>query len=122
MHDTICVLKFGGTSVGNGERIRQVAAIITQTLQEYSASGELFPVVVTSAMSGVTDQLLRIARLTCSGEYEACDQELKQLHLKHREADSIVARDSHALATLEKDLEQGFASLERDVAALRAAT
>jgi aspartate kinase len=121
MHDTLCILKFGGTSVGNGERIRQVAAIITDTLREYSASGELFPVVVTSAMSGVTDQLLRIARHTCSGEYEACEQELKLLQLKHREAARIVARNSHALTTLEKDLEQGFASLAQDVAALRAA-
>src|SRR6266516_1502194 len=122
MHDTVCVLKFGGTSVGNGERIRQVAAIIANTLQEYHASGELFPVVVTSAMSGVTDQLLRIARHTCSGEHEACEQEFRLLQFKHCEAASIVARDSHALAILEEDLEQSFAALAQDIEALREAT
>ena len=115
MHDTVCVLKFGGTSVGNGERIRQVAAIIANTLQEYHASGEPFPVVVTSAMSGVTDQLLRMARHTCSGEHEACEQEFRLLQFKNREAARIVARDSHALAIVEEDLAQGFAALAKDI-------
>ncbi len=121
MHDTICILKFGGTSVGNGERICQVATIIANTLREYHTSGELFPVVVVSAMSGVTDQLLRIARHTCFGEYETCEQELKLLQFKHREAASVVARDSHALTTLEEELERGFAALAQDVGALREA-
>ena len=63
MEQTVCVLKFGGTSVGSGERIRRVAAIIADTVEQ---STSLFPVVVVSAMSGVTDQLLRIARYACS--------------------------------------------------------
>ena len=56
------VLKFGGTSVGSGERIRRVATIIANTLQDAETS---FPIVVVSAMSGITDQLLRIARCAC---------------------------------------------------------
>ena len=63
MKKSICILKFGGTSVGNGERIRRVAAIIADTVEQ---SRTTFPVVIVSAMAGVTDQLLRIARDACS--------------------------------------------------------
>ncbi len=121
MHCDVSVLKFGGTSVGSGERIRQVATIIAGTLQEYQVSAELFPVVVVSAMSGVTDQLLRIARHACSGEDEACERELKLLRLKHLETAKVVARDSEASAMLEHDLEQGLTALAEDVRVLREA-
>src|ERR1700688_216115 len=76
----VTVLKFGGTSVGSGERIRRVAAIVKQTLQDSPAP---FPVVVVSAMSGVTDQLLHIARYASSQNVEAYAQELESLRQKH---------------------------------------
>jgi len=90
MKHAVSVLKFGGTSVGNGERIRRVASIIAHTVQE---STETFPVVVVSAMSGVTDQLLRIARYTCAGEHETCQEELQALRQKHFEAAEKVVHD-----------------------------
>ena len=46
------VLKFGGTSVGSAERIREVAQLITD--------GEP-KIVVLSAMSGTTNTLVQIA-------------------------------------------------------------
>jgi len=67
MERSVEVLKFGGTSVGSGERIRRVVTIIGHHLRD---SEGMFPVVVVSAMSGVTDQLLRIARYACTGEHE----------------------------------------------------
>ena len=51
------VQKYGGTSVGNPERIRNVAARIAES---HKAGHRL--VVVVSAMSGVTDGLLKLAR------------------------------------------------------------
>lgn len=51
------VQKFGGTSVGNPERIRRVA----QRVLETQRAGNRV-VVVVSAMSGVTDGLLKLAR------------------------------------------------------------
>src|SRR5438876_9493608 len=115
MHKKVCVIKFGGTSVGSGERIRQVAAIVAHALKEYQASDSLFPVVVVSAMSGVTDQLLRIARHACSGEREAYEQEIESLHLKHLTAAQIVAQDAAKHAALVEDLEEGVAALTEDV-------
>ena len=49
----IVVLKFGGTSVGSIDRIKKVAdLIITYTKKKYKV------IVVTSAMSGVTNDLV----------------------------------------------------------------
>ncbi|MBS0236603.1 MAG: aspartate kinase [Proteobacteria bacterium] len=53
----IIVQKFGGTSVGNIERIKHVAALV---LKE-KAKGNT-PVVVVSAMAGFTDQLVEYAK------------------------------------------------------------
>src|SRR5947209_2744053 len=83
MKSAVCVLKFGGTSVGSGERIRRVADIVVNTLRD---PDEAFPVVVVSAMSGITDQLLRIAYAACSGTTTLWEQELEMLRQKHLEA------------------------------------
>jgi len=83
METKIQIIKFGGTSVGSGERIRRVANIITHKVHD---TGEDFPVVVVSAMAGVTDQLLRIAQLTYAGEHDDCEIELNSLKQKHLEA------------------------------------
>jgi aspartate kinase len=51
------VQKYGGTSVGNTERIKNVASRVAR----YHAKGDQI-VVVVSAMSGVTDNLIKLAR------------------------------------------------------------
>src|SRR6187455_3097253 len=53
----LIVQKYGGTSVGNPERIKNVARRIT----EYRQRGDQV-VVVVSAMSGVTDNLIKLAK------------------------------------------------------------
>ena len=53
----LIVQKFGGTSVGNPDRIKNVASRIAK----YRAKGDKI-VVVVSAMSGVTDNLIRLAK------------------------------------------------------------
>ncbi|HMY73297.1 MAG TPA: aspartate kinase, partial [Blastocatellia bacterium] len=47
------IMKFGGTSVGNAERIAQAAALAVKSVKEGH-----HVVVVTSAMSGVTNKLI----------------------------------------------------------------
>ena len=54
---SLIVQKYGGTSVGNPERIKNVA----RRVAEYRAKGDQI-VVVVSAMSGVTDNLIRLAK------------------------------------------------------------
>ncbi len=53
----LIVQKFGGSSVGNPDRIKNVAARVAK----YRAQGDQV-VVVVSAMSGVTDNLIRMAK------------------------------------------------------------
>ena len=116
MKSNVSILKFGGTSVGSGERIRRVATIIAATLNDLE---ETFPVVVVSAMAGVTDQLLRIARYTCSGEHDTCDRELKALQQQHIEAIEKAVSRCKDRATLQQHLEIALAGLAKDVSALR---
>jgi aspartate kinase len=54
---SLIVQKYGGTSVGNPERIKNVAARVAK----YRAQGDQI-VVVVSAMSGVTDNLIKLAK------------------------------------------------------------
>src|ERR1035438_2175032 len=53
----LIVQKYGGTSVGNPDRIKNVAARVAK----YRAKGDQV-VVVVSAMSGVTDNLIKMAK------------------------------------------------------------
>jgi aspartate kinase len=53
----LIVQKYGGTSVGNPERIKNVAARVAK----YCTKGDQI-VVVVSAMSGVTDNLIKMAK------------------------------------------------------------
>src|SRR5215468_6947426 len=53
----LIVQKYGGTSVGNTDRIKNVASRVAK----YHAKGDKI-VVVVSAMSGVTDNLIKLAR------------------------------------------------------------
>jgi aspartokinase/homoserine dehydrogenase 1 len=57
------ILKFGGTSVGSVESIKQVIAIIEKHRQQ----GDQIAVVL-SAMGGVTNQLIEIGRMAITGE------------------------------------------------------
>ncbi|WP_128544476.1 bifunctional aspartate kinase/homoserine dehydrogenase I [Larkinella soli] len=57
------VLKFGGTSVGSVESIRQVIRII----ENHRQNGDTLGAVVLSAMGGVTNQLIEIGQMAAEG-------------------------------------------------------
>ena len=57
------ILKFGGSSVGSVESIKQVIAII----EKHRENGDQIAVVL-SAMGGVTNQLIEIGRMAITGE------------------------------------------------------
>ena len=75
------VLKFGGTSMGDANALMQVNAI----LQKYSASGEQM-VVVCSAMSGITNQLISIGKLAEQGRKQEAMSKFNAIKEKHFEA------------------------------------
>lgn len=75
------VLKFGGTSVGSVENIQKVASIVTETQGE--------KIVVLSAMSGVTNSLVRLCDLLRLKNVEEALALINQLDKKYQD----VARE-----------------------------
>jgi aspartate kinase len=80
------VMKFGGTSVGDVQRMRDVTEIVR-------AAGTPRPVVVASAMSGVTDMLLSTAQMALRRESAKVKEAIETLSLKHSQiAGTLVTR------------------------------
>ncbi len=78
------VHKFGGTSVGAADRIANVADIVIHHHKNQDPNENPGSVVVVSALSGVTDQLIRCARAASRGEdslYRELKADLLRRHL-----------------------------------------
>ena len=73
------VMKFGGTSVADATALENVARIV-------AAQRERRPVVVVSAMSGVTDALLRSVVIASEGNVNDAIESLKETFARHQEA------------------------------------
>ena len=71
------VLKFGGSSVGSADAISKVLDIVSESIKKEPT------IVVVSAMSGVTDQLLMLAHSASQGNeaYKTIVQNIEQKHL-----------------------------------------
>lgn len=95
------VLKFGGTSVGTAERIRDVARLV-------GARGGSPCLVVVSAMGGVTDILVGLKNSSSGRDREALEAARTVLAQRHEEAlDGIglpAAEQEAARAALAADL------------------
>ena len=73
------VLKFGGSSVGSTDAISKVIAIVKARIQTKPT------IVVVSAMSGVTDQLILLGQTAAQGN-QAYKMMLQSLAQKHEDA------------------------------------
>ena len=98
------ILKFGGSSVGTPESICKVKEIVS-TRQEPS-------IVVVSALGGVTDQLIRAARLAEAGD-EAFRSEIAQLRERHRTVCEGLLAGTACCCGLEAELDGLLDQLER---------
>ena len=102
------VIKFGGTSVGTGERIANVARISGKLAREQGTP----PVVVVSAMSGVTDALRRAARTAAAGDGETFHLIRDELEERHRQAISECVSDVELARGLRAEIESLLNSFE----------
>src|SRR5215210_4281678 len=82
------VMKFGGTSVGSVEELTQATQIIKDAREQYPRL-----VVVTSAMSGVTDLLLKSASLAAQGNVDSLPEAESTLREKHFFAIDALIQD-----------------------------
>jgi aspartate kinase len=83
------VMKFGGTSVGSVQQIERAAQIVR-------AAHESRPVVVVSAMAGVTDGLLQAGEAAVTGQVQMRDDKLWELRSKHDHAINDLFMDRKA--------------------------
>jgi len=70
------ILKFGGTSVGTAERMKAVADLIQDSNPK---------IVVLSAMSGTTNQLVQIGELLYQNRKEEAKAQIEALHTKYKQ-------------------------------------
>ncbi len=96
------VLKFGGSSVGNAEAIMKVVSIVTERIKTEPA------IVVVSAMSGVTDQLLMLAQSASQGNeaYKTIIQNIEQKHLDAVRALLPIQQQSGTLSMVKQLLNE----------------
>ena len=103
------VMKFGGTSVKDPEAVQRLSRIVAR---EQGISG--VPVVVVSAMSGITDQLLEAVAAVDRGDADAAAQKVTVMRDRHRVAAEALlrgeARDG-VLDALERQWRQAGALL-----------
>ncbi len=106
------VMKFGGTSVGSAEAVRRVCSIIQSRLPQQ-------PAVVTSAVGGVTNQLVRLADLAGRGERQAAEALTAEIVEKHRRmADELgVLHDPQFAPAFDEGVELLRRAVERILSA-----
>jgi aspartate kinase len=100
----IKVLKFGGTSMGNAARMRQVAEIVQQSPSA---------LVVLSAMSGVTNSLVSLTEKIRNNDHSSALEELHSLQTKFKQVCYELFTDGLFLSDATEELNGHFESLNK---------
>jgi len=100
------VMKFGGTSVGSVDALVSVTRIIRDARKEWSRV-----VVVTSAMSGVTNLLLDSAILAAQGRVDALSNVESTLKEKHFSVADALITDQDLRETTKQEISDLVLSL-----------
>lgn len=116
-NDDVVVMKFGGTSVEDADAIRRLISIVQSRLDG-------LPVVVVSALAGVTDQLLEAGHMATAGRLGEALDVVRKIYVRHEQmADELV--EGAPTQVLERELRHEFQELERllhDLSGARALT
>lgn len=81
------VLKFGGTSVGSADRMKEVAALVNDGDRK---------IVVLSAMSGTTNNLVEIANYLYKKNHDGANEIVSQMEKKYyEEVEALYATDKY---------------------------
>jgi aspartate kinase len=75
------VMKFGGTSVADVDRMRRCARLVKDRV----AAGDRV-VTVVSALDGITEELLALAEASAGANRPAMDARMKEIRRRHEEA------------------------------------
>ncbi len=100
------VMKFGGTSVGSAQRMKNMVALV-------AAAGDV--TVVLSAMSGTTNSLLSLSQSILEGENGNALKQIDDLEKKYLETASELLSSAHLLEEANKDIRGKFSALREYV-------
>src|SRR5215813_13202720 len=89
------VVKFGGTSVGGASQIEQAARIVHSVRDRE-------PLVVVSAMGGVTDALLQAGEAAVTGQPRLRDDKLWEIRSRHDRAINELFKDRNVIHELQE--------------------
>ena len=112
------VMKFGGTSVADASAFENVAGIVGERIESR-------PVVVVSALSGMTDALIRSYELAQAGETDRALASLLALFERHESiADALLDGDAAKqfiinLRLAEKEISELLGLVQADSSSLR---
>jgi len=84
------VMKFGGTSVADPDAINRLIGIVRAQKEKDKTP----PVVVVSALAGVTDKLVAVARMAEDGDADGAAAELRSLVDRHVAVASAITGDT----------------------------
>lgn len=101
-------MKFGGTSVGAPDRMLNVAHIVKLFLDKN-------PIVVISAMGGVTDALLYIAEDFLNRRKQEGEARLIDIRKRHFEVINTLIKSPYRRKKLEEEISDLFSQLEEIV-------
>jgi len=87
------VMKFGGTSIGGAEQIKDVADIVKSNLNKK-------PIVVVSAVTKITDKLIELANAASEGKGNEVLDNIKKIHY------DILEKLSLDKSLIRKDIEE----------------
>jgi len=90
------VMKFGGTSVADAERMRRCAKLIKERATEHKV------VVIVSAMDGMTEELLALADAAGTANHPALNARMKEVWRRHEEAAKALGQPDAVAPLLEQ--------------------
>src|SRR5260221_7158134 len=103
----LLIMKFGGTSVGDGARIGKVAELVQREI----AKGRQV-VVVASAMSGVTNMLIEAAKLAARGDESLIADTRRRLYAQHHAAIQAISAQPAVQDRLAAELDRRLTVFE----------
>jgi aspartate kinase len=74
----VIVIKFGGTSVGDADRVANAIEIVAERRQQK-------PVIVVSALAGVTNQLVEASEAACAQDQKRVAEIINSIRARHED-------------------------------------
>ncbi len=100
------VIKFGGTSVGDADRVAQAIEIVADRRH-------LKPVVVVSALAGVTNDLVAASEAACAQTPDVVREIIARVRAKHEDvARNLVQHKTDFLDSFLKQLDKQIAEID----------